>query len=159
VKRDLIFSDNESSFKTEMVKDLEQHHGVYRRYFPPQMGHLLDPCDNSFHASVHKRYWSKLSRYQHPDLSTQIKIIHDSYFAEKESIIRSYFEKCGIIGNTQPIKRILNRLFYDGLYPTSKFRDLHKNQLNAYLDWRFSGTKTIEDIFGSKFEHLFSQKR
>jgi len=77
------------------------------------MGHLLDPCDNSFHASVLKRYWTELIRHRKPDLETQIKIIHSAYFGEKESSIRTYFEKCGITGSTSP-QHILQNLFYDG---------------------------------------------
>jgi len=121
------------------------------------MGHLLDPCDNSFHASVLKRYWTELIRHRKPDLETQIKIIHSAYFGEKESSIRTYFEKCGITGSTSP-QHILQNLFYDGLYPTAKFRKLHKDQLTAYLNWRY-GKKSIKDVFKCDFEHLFCQKR
>lgn len=131
---------------------------IYRRYFPAQMGHLLDPCDNSFHASVHKRYWGMLARYKKVDLLTQIKIIHKSYFLESESSVKSYFEKCGITGTTPP-EKVLSKLFFDGVYPTSKFRALHEEQLNSYLKWKFHGRKSIVDIFGDHFQNLFSQKQ
>ena len=122
------------------------------------MGHLLDPCDNSFHASVHKRYWSLLERYQKIDFLSQIKIIHKAYFLEKESSVRGYFEKCGILGKSPP-KEVLQKLYFAGVYPTSTFRSLHKEQLIAYLNWKYHGEKTISDVFGDKFEYLFFQRQ
>ena len=99
-----------------------------------------------------------MSRLKSPDLLKQINIIHRAYFRQTEESIKSYFIKCGIIGDLPPIQ-VLNRLFHDGVYPTKKFRDLHEKQLDAYITWKFNGKKTIKDVFGEDFSHLFSQKR
>lgn len=127
-------------------------------YFPPQLGHLLDPCDNSFHASVHKRYWHIIDNYKKISLIDQIFAIHKAYFAEKESSVKEYFEKCGITG-TAPPHQVLEKLFHEGVYPTKKFCSLHESQLKAYLKWRWNGKKSVHDVFGAEFSKLFPQKR
>jgi len=130
--------------------------GIYRFYFPPQLGHLLDPCDNAFHASIHKRYWEIIDKKEHVTLLEQIFAIHRAYFSEKEKSVRKYFEKCGIIGDLSP-REVLAKLFYEGVYPSAKFRLLHKKQLMAFLAWKKKGT--IEEVFGGMFEHLFEQRQ
>jgi hypothetical protein len=122
------------------------------------MGHLLNPCDNSCHASMLKRYWNLLSRKKKPDLQFQIECIHKAYFAEREDSIRSYFKKCGITGTTSP-ERVLRKLFFEGLYPSRKFLALHESQLNDYFNWRCRGLKSVKDVFGCQFSDLFAQRR
>lgn len=99
-----------------------------------------------------------ISRHKKLDMLSQIKIIHKAYFMEDEKSVNSYFERCGITGDTTP-EKVLQKLYFDGVYPTSKFRSLHKEQLISYLDWKYHGKKTISDVFGAEFEILFDQKR
>jgi len=155
---DFLLSDNETSFKTDLATDFEKSKGILRDYFVPQLGHLMDPCDNEFHAATHIRYWKIIDAYKRPTLLQQIQAIHESYFAIPESSIRSYFVRCGIIGETPP-HLVLEKLFFEGVYPAKKFRNLHKKQLQNYIDWHWNKKKTILDIFGTGyFETLFDQK-
>lgn len=62
-------------------------------YYPPQLGHLLDPCDSQFHASVHTRYYHIIDGKPNLTLLQQIKAIHRAYTGEDESSIRDYFER------------------------------------------------------------------
>lgn len=104
---DLLLSDNEASFKTDWVQALEIDNGItyfnllilllissvglFRRYYPAQLGHLLDPCDNEFHASVKRRYCRIIGDHQRPSLLTRIKAIYQAYKNEPEESIRDYF--------------------------------------------------------------------
>jgi hypothetical protein len=127
-------------------------------YFPPQLGHLLDPCDNEFHATVHLQYWNIIDRYKKISMLEQIQAIHEAYFNVKESTARSYFTKCGMNSLESPAQ-VLNKLFHEGVYPAKKYRHLHQKQLESCIDWRWKSKKSINDIFGVPFEKLCPQKR
>jgi hypothetical protein len=55
-KGDVVISDNEASFDTELMKDFVADLGVTKLNFPVGLGHLLDPCDNEFHSEEKSRY-------------------------------------------------------------------------------------------------------
>lgn len=132
--------------------------GIHRLYFPTQLGHLLDPCDNEFHAAVHRHNWGIVDTYRNPTMIQQIKAIHKSYRSVDESTIRSYFNRCGITGTEAP-KDVLEKLYHEGVYPSKKFRNMHNYQLNTFIQWKWQGRKTVLSIFGDSFRKLFSQKR
>lgn len=52
---DVIISDNEPSFNTDLVKDFLNALGVQKLNFPIGLGHLCDPCDNEFHSEQKTR--------------------------------------------------------------------------------------------------------
>jgi hypothetical protein len=55
-KGDVVISDNEASFDTELMKEFVADMGVTKLNFPVGLGHLLDPCDNEFHSEEKSRY-------------------------------------------------------------------------------------------------------
>ena len=63
---DVLMTDNESSFKTKSVTKYLRRHKIIVINFPSYMNHLMNPCDNYFHASMKRRYWSsiELRNYQ-----------------------------------------------------------------------------------------------
>lgn len=129
-----------------------------RMYYPAQLGHLLDPCDNEFHATVHINYWNIVDQFKKVSLLKQIQAINNAYFNVREHTIRSYFIKCGITSTEGPAK-VLNKLFREGVYPAKKFRHKHEKQLNSYIQWRWNGKKSIVNLFGNSFEKICPQKR
>jgi hypothetical protein len=55
---DVLISDNERAFDTELVRELLNDMGVLKLNFPIGLGHLLDPCDNEMHSEQKTRYIS-----------------------------------------------------------------------------------------------------
>lgn len=132
--------------------------GFHHQYFNPQLGHLEDPCDNLFHADVKRRYWKLVDNYADVSLYRQIHLIHEAYFGVKKSSVQRYFERCGIIGNEAP-STVLDRLFFENLYPQEAHLRTHKKQLKAYIQWKWCGKKTWRNIFRvHRFFELFNQK-
>ena len=78
---------------------------------------------------------------------------------ELREFMRLLKKNLGIPFFSSSPKEILERLYFEGVYPTNKFRSLHEIQLNAFIEWKWKGEKTIQTIFGSNFKTLFSQKR
>ncbi len=134
VKGDLLLTDNEASFKTKKVLKLLKRHKIIVIYFPSYMNHLLSPCDNYFHASMKRRYWSLLNGRSTLSFQEKIDAISSAYFSEKEESVISYFLNCGIIGektSTDTVKHLLN----EGLFPRKKFESIHNEQLEEYIKW------------------------
>jgi hypothetical protein len=51
VEGDVLLMDNEGSFKTPWVQDFMESRGITPLYFPPYLGSIMNPCDNSFHST------------------------------------------------------------------------------------------------------------
>ncbi len=131
---DVLMTDNESSFKTKSVTKYLKRHRINVIYFPSYMNHLMNPCDNYFHSSLKRRYWSSIDGIEKLSIETKIDKIRNSYYAEKESSIINYFRNCGIIGNTTPAEAV-QHLLNEGLFPAKKYESLHIKQLNNYVKW------------------------
>jgi len=158
IRNDLLLTDNEKSFQTDNVLDFLKSKGIIKGFYPPSFGHLMDPCDNSFHASMKMRYWHLVDAETPPiNIVRRIELLHKAYYSEKEESIVKYFEKCGILGNEEP-EIVINRLINEGLYPRKRFKNLHKHQLETYVDWKWGGKKTTKDVLGTRFKYCFRQK-
>ena len=107
---------------------------------------------------IHNAYWREIDQLEKVSLLDQVKAIHKAYFSVKEETIKEYFYRCGILDTTPP-HQILERLFFEGVYPVPKFRSFHENQLSAFIEWNWNGKENIESIFGIRFQNLFPQKR
>jgi hypothetical protein len=131
--------------------------GLVRDYFVAQFGHLLDPNDNSFHASFKRRYWNLVDRKNSMSMLDQMKALSSAYFSEPEASIRGYFEQCGIVGDRPPAD-IIDDLSISCLYPTYRYLPIHIKQLSSYVEWRWKGKKTIREVIGDEFKFKFPQK-
>ena len=159
VPGDLLLTDNEASFKTKKVLRLLKKNKVTVLFFPPYMNHLLSPCDNYFHASLKRRYWSLVSEKSSLSFQEKINAIRSAYFQEKEESILSYFHNCGILGNkpsTETVKHLLN----EGLFPKSKFQVIHNDQLEYYFKWDSKRTcdnllDFLDNYFPNQASHQF----
>jgi hypothetical protein len=108
--------------------------GVQVAVFPPGLGKLMNPCDAYFHSLV-KRYYYKLV-HQNIETTKERKFIFikEAYFSVSEETIVSFFNHCGILGETNP-DVVINNLLSEGLHPNKKFAELHTQQIEAYESW------------------------
>lgn len=153
---DVLLTDNESSLKTKKVQGYLKKHKIILINFPSYMNHLMNPCDNYFHASMKRRYWSSIDCIEKLGIQEKVKKIRDAYYSEKESSIINYFNNCGLIGERKPAESI-QKLLSEGLFPVKKYENLHFKQLNNYVKW-FTNNEIINfsDFIGS--DHFVAPK-
>jgi len=135
VPGDVLISDNESSFKTEKVEEYLERNDITPLNFPSYMGHLMNPCDNYFHASAKFRYWQLISKIYDLDYQSKIDAIVSSYYGERKESILAYLENCGLRGERDPVQ-VVRHLLKEGLFPRDKFESIHNEQLQTYIEWR-----------------------
>jgi hypothetical protein len=153
---DVLITDNESSFKTKSVKKFLKKHKIINLYFPSYMNHLMNPCDNYFHASMKRRYWTSIDSHIKLTIQQKVDKIREAYYSEKESSIINYFKNCGIIGDKDP-SVVINHLLREGLFPAKKFQSLHIRQLDNYVKWLTNyEIDNFPDFIGS--EHFLVPK-
>lgn len=158
---DVLLTDNEASFKTPKIRKFLSRRGIILIPFPSYLNHLMNPCDNYFHASVKRRYWSLIDRLNRMNFSQKVDAIREAFFSEKESTIIAYFKNCGIIGGKNS-SDVVKSLFSEGLFPAQKFRSLHIVQLDKYIEWKTKGKITcFQDFLNEEhcpFANLSFQK-
>lgn len=82
------------------------------------------------------RYYHSVSGLQGEPLTFQKKIefIHKAYYDAKEKSISNYFKLTGLLGDA-PVEQVVSRLLSEGIYSSSKFTEVHEQQLLAYKHW------------------------
>lgn len=156
VKGDLLLSDAEKAFNTELVNDLIEHKNLYSIHFPPGMGHLMNPCDQYYHASVKTRYWRFIDELKSVSIESMINCIHKAVKKEKEKSIRNYFRSCGIIDSEKTPEEIMNHLLYQGLSPSEKFKLIHLKQLISLINWKWADHVNTKRRLCQKYEKMYS---
>jgi len=148
---DVLITDNENSFKTKKVKNFLKKHNIINIQFPSYMNHLMNPCDNYFHASMKRRYWSSIDNLKYVSIQEKVNAIRDAYYSEEESSIIKYFRNCGIVGDKKS-SEVVSNLLNEGLFPTKKFHSLHIKQLDNYVKW-FTNNEidNFPEFLGSKY--------
>lgn len=133
---DVLITDNEACFDTDLVTDMLEEMGIEKLNFPTGLGHLCDPCDNEFHADQKNRYYSLVAGLNSStmNLQTKCEAIHSTYYSVGEASIRNYFLRCGILSN-ESAEAIATKLLGQGIYPSTKFYKIHKEQLEAHAYW------------------------
>lgn len=137
-KGDILISDAEAAFDTEDVRDFLASMGVTKLTFPKGLGHLMNPCDNEFHAEVKKRYYQLLAGLQTSttklDKETKFNFIKDAYYGGSEASIVSYFKLTGILGDEEP-EHVMQRLLNLGVSLEGTESEIHQSQADAYVSW------------------------
>jgi hypothetical protein len=131
-----VFLDNEPSLNIKEARKTLAECGVTVMNYPPYMGHLLDPCDNSFHSEERRRAKDLLTAAG-ASISgpKKMEIILDSYESGSEESIRNYFRRVGLLGD-EPAEEVVSRLVEEGLVKArSKYVKFHKDQLEQFL-WK-----------------------
>lgn len=136
-KGDILITDNERAFDTELILDLLEDMGVEKLNFPLGLGHLMNPCDNEFQSEDKSRYYNIIAglNIMEMDLKKKCEAIHGAYYGGKEESIINYFHKCGILGNEDP-EEIAKKLLGESIYGSPKFQEEHEEQIEAYHNWK-----------------------
>ncbi len=126
--------DSENALRTQNVLALLDGWGVKVGVFPPGLGKLMNPCDSYFHSLVKRRYYQLVNENVSSAVERKLMLIRQAYFSVSENSILSFFEHCGIIGEKEP-EDLVNHLLSEGLHPSKKFADFHRQQVEAYEGW------------------------
>lgn len=145
----VVLLDNERALNVKEARELLSEHGVTIHNFPAYLGHLLDPCDNSFHGEEQNRIDGFLEAVQDHKALTgddKMRIIKESYCRASLKSIISYFKRCGYIDNDKSPRAVLSDLLDDvrsQAYRT--YRKYHEKSLRMYLQWMVSKGKIPVD--------------
>lgn len=133
---DILISDGEKALGTELVMDFLASHGIEKLTFPIGLGHLMNPCDNEFHAELKHRYYALLASEDSSTLSfsKQVELICQAYYGGTEVAIRHYFELVGLIGTCDPTAR-MKQLLEQGYSLEPGWAEMHNLQFDAYEHW------------------------
>jgi hypothetical protein len=120
VAGDVLLMDNEGSFKTEWVRDLMESNGITPLYFPPWLGSIMNPCDNSFHSAFKLALQKLLVSRTSVSAEEKIKLAHQAYLSINDSDIVNMFHHVGILGKNP--RRALEVLFKEGCKLPAKWK-------------------------------------
>jgi len=118
VAGNVLLIDNEGSFKTEWVQDLMESHRITPLYFPPYLGSIMNPCDNSFHAIFKQAFRKLLVSKTSVTIEEKIELAHQTYLSIKDESIVNLFHHVGILGKNP--RRSLEILFKEGCVLSAK---------------------------------------
>lgn len=129
----MLLTDNEKCWKGAEFSSLLKENSITHLRFPALLGHLMNPCDNSFHSSYKLKIQQKLVNFPNVTRAEKLRIIESSYYDCGELNVQALFKHCGITDGN-PVKSI-RRLVTEGVHPAEKFADLHAHQLDEYKKW------------------------
>lgn len=127
VSHSLVMMDNERSLNVREVKQLLKKKSITLHNYPAYMGHLFDPCDNSFHGDEQNRIDGSLEAVSDSHALTgdqKMRIIKEAYSQSTRRSIISFFDRCGFINNGESPRRVMSRLFDD--HRKSAYRIYHR---------------------------------
>lgn len=135
----VVLLDNERALNVKEAREFLSEHGVTVHNFIPYLGHLLDPCDNSFHGDEQNRidgFVEAVQDYKALTGDDKMRIIKESYcHASRKSII-SYFKRCGFIDNGKSPRAVLSALLDDvRSHANRTYQKYHEKNLRKYLQW------------------------
>ncbi len=130
---DLLLMDNEASLKTQLVRDLLDHHHIIVRYFPPYLGSIMNVCDNSFHALFKRAYYNLISTKKELPTPEKIKLAYQAYKSISGETIKKMFTRVGIVGTE--IERPLNNIFFEGSGLPSTWSKAQQQDWRVYKMW------------------------
>lgn len=133
VAGDLLLMDNEASFKTDLVRNFLDSEDIEFDYFPPYRGSIMNPCDNSFHATFKQYYYGKILDKSSITMEEKLRFAREAYFAIDEKSIKHMFHRTGL--TTKDVPRTVAKLATEGLHVTPKNEQVHRKQLKAFFKW------------------------
>lgn len=138
----LVLVDCERALSAEKVIDNLFEENITVLTFPKNLGHLMNPVE-LFISVAKRRYYQLLSEKSRPfdlPILDRAKLVEEAYFSVSEEAVSNFFYRVGLLGKDNP-KTIMRSLIFDGARPKAKYRDMHDQQINAYLDWKGSQTE------------------
>jgi hypothetical protein len=141
VEGDVLLMDNEGSFKTPWVQDFMESRGITPLYFPPYLGSIMNPCDNSFHSTFKLAFQKLLVTKGTVSTEEKIKLAYEAYQSISDESIVNMFHHVGILGKNP--RRALETLFKEGCVPPAKWKRAHAGCYAQYRKWK--NTQPIDD--------------
>ena len=129
----MLLTDNEKVWTGAEFTSILEENDITHLCFPPLLGHLMNPCDNSFYSSYKLKIQQRLVDYPSVTREQKLRIIEESYYDCTEASIQALFKHCGITDGN-PVNS-MRRLVTEGVHPAEKFTDLHAHQLDEYKKW------------------------
>lgn len=126
----LLLMDNHLSHHSTTFTEETNDFGISQCYFPPKLGCLLSPLDNSFHAGLWRHY-NSCKRDTHEDM---VQAIIDSYYSVSEANIKHYWTHTGITSKT-PAAHVAYQLLSEG-YGFGEQQE-RREMTHAYQNWRY----------------------
>ncbi|MBA3570183.1 MAG: hypothetical protein H0W28_12805 [Pyrinomonadaceae bacterium] len=130
---DVLLTDNEKCWKTDEFTSMCSDGHIMQMFFPADLGHLMNPCDNSFHATFKLKMQQHLINYPLATRKDKLRCIERAYYDCHEHDVQALFAHCGITDNRPA--RTMSRLITEGIRPREKFLKVHSDQLDAYKKW------------------------
>jgi len=145
-ERAFLLLDNLKAHHSKAFTEELSDYDVTVRYFPPQAGSLLNPCDNSFHADLKHRYFGR-DRSSHAKM---IAAIRESYHETPEATVVNYWKHTGYTSREAPSK-VAKKLNSEGWWATGEKGARLQAMRDAYLHWKLNSdlTRRGEAPFGS----------
>ncbi len=127
----LLILDNAKGHYNDDFLALMDEYGVTVRYLPPGSGKLLNPCDNSLHASFKSNFFKKKKKPH----ELKIKSINEAYFEISEESIINCFKQCGYL-DSMDAKTVVSNLISSGYRATEARKELTYQMQHAYRKWK-----------------------
>ena len=129
----LVLADNLRSYFNKTIQEELSDLDVVLLHYPSYAGALLDPCDNSFHAALKRRYYKE----DRGDHGKMIAAIRKVYYETSEESIRNYWHHCGYT-SSEPPEDIVSRLMAEGFHPLKERDERLQKMESYYLHWKHS---------------------
>lgn len=127
----VVVTDNEGCWRTEHVETYLSDHHIKHIMYPKYLGALLDPCDNSFHASVRHAYDKAVFGKQGLTLEKRLEKICKIYRAVPTRQVAAYIRHCGLFEGDP--EHVMHELMCQGRGVLGKRRYDHYSTIQDYL--------------------------
>lgn len=128
---DVVVTDNENCWKTDLVETYLSHHDITHILYPTHLGALLDPCDNSFHARVRHAYDKAVFGKTGLNLQKRIEIVCKLHRATPTQQVQAFIRHCGLFEGDP--EHVMHELMCEGRGVLGKRRyDLYET-IRDYL--------------------------
>jgi hypothetical protein len=134
VRGDVLLYDAETALGAQEVYDTADDLGVRILALPPHVGFLLNPCDNTFRASLKLHFYQSIRHQFYVSEVQRLNFAVDAYYATSEASIRNMFALCGLTEG-EP-EEVAKRLLTHGALAEGGWADYHEERLREYQAWR-----------------------
>lgn len=133
---DLIIHDAEAALDTESVQLYLARFGIVTFVLPTTLHQFLSPLDNNFHSLLKLKYFRLVSdgNYATIDEKEKLELANLCYHDIGSDVIRSLFEKCGLVGTLDKRERVC-QLMCESLRVLGNHSEFHKSNLLCFLKW------------------------
>jgi hypothetical protein len=125
--------DNERALKTEDIRFWLEQNEISVKYFPPYLGAIMNPCDNSFNASFKEEYYRIMAGYSEIDEVQKVCIGERAYYKISDDGLINMFKHVGIVNN--PSAKAATTLLSEGRMLREENLKIHRSQILLFLKW------------------------